>query len=185
MSAITITFLGIGALSLLLLVLSLVGSHLHLGHLGLDHGHAGQPSTGADGDGYTLSLPVLTGFLGGFGFGGAIAAELVPGHHAWAAAAGGLVAAAPAAWLAGRLLRAAVTMPTDATPTSADLIGATGVIISAVPAGGYGEVRLTVAGQPVKFNARSAAPLASGTHVFVIDVPSPTSVLVEPTAHFL
>jgi membrane protein implicated in regulation of membrane protease activity len=182
MSAVTVTFLGIGALSLLLLVLSLVGGHL--GHLGLDHGHAGQPSTGADGDGFILSLPVLTGFLGGFGFGGAIAAELVPGHHAWAAAAGGLVAAVPAAWLAGRLLRAAVTMPTDATPTSADLIGTTGVIISAVPDGGYGEVRLTVAGQPVKFNARSAAPLPPGTHVFVIDVPSPSSVMVEPTAHF-
>ena len=36
-----------------------------------------------------------------------------------------------------------------------------------------------------KFNARSAEPLAIGTHVFVIEVPSPTSVLVEPTPHVL
>jgi hypothetical protein len=59
-------------------------------------------------------------------------------------------------------------------------VGATGTVISPVPVGGYGEVRLRVAGQPMKFHARADRPLALGTEVFVIEVPTPTSVLVEP-----
>jgi membrane protein implicated in regulation of membrane protease activity len=103
------------------------------------------------------------------------------GHSVVIAGGVGLLAAVPSAWAAGRLIDAAENMATDATPTSADLIGALGVVITPPPAGGYGEVRLTVAGQPMKFNARSAQPLAIGTPVFVIEVTSPTSVLVEPT----
>jgi membrane protein implicated in regulation of membrane protease activity len=128
---------------------------------------------------------VIAGFIGAFGFGGAIAAEVIPGHNAWLASGMGLLAAIPTAWAAGRLVDAAMNMPTDATPTSGDIVGMTGVVISPVPVGGYGEVRLTVGGQPMKFNARSVEPLAIGTHVFVIEVPSPTSVLVEPTPHVL
>jgi membrane protein implicated in regulation of membrane protease activity len=186
MSAVTITFLGIGCLSLLLLVLSLVGGgHLHLGHFHLGHVHLGHVGHGHAGSGHDLSLPVITGFIGAFGFGGAIAAELLPGHNALLASGVGLLAAFPTAWGAGRLMNAAINMSTDATLTSGDLLGAMGVVISPVPADGFGEVRLTVGGQPMKFNARSAEPLALGTHVFVIEVPSPTSVLVEPTPHVL
>jgi membrane protein implicated in regulation of membrane protease activity len=93
----------------------------------------------------------------------------------------GLLAAVPTGWLAGRLVNAAINISTDATLTSNDLIGAMGVVITPVPVGGYGEVRLAIAGQHIKFNARSDQPLALGTRVFVISVPSPTSVLVEPT----
>jgi membrane protein implicated in regulation of membrane protease activity len=189
MGTVTTTFLGIGCMSLLLLVLSLIGGHLHLGHLHLGHLHVGHlhlGHTGHGGDGgLQLSLPVIAGFIGAFGFGGAIAAELIPGHSALLAGGIGLMAAVPTAWAAGRLVDAAVNMPTDATLTSGDIVGTTGVVITPVPAGGYGEVRLTVGGQPMKFNARSAEPLAMGTHVFVIEVPSPTSVLVEPTPHVL
>ncbi len=192
MSAVTITFLGIGCLSLLLLVLSLVGGgHLHVGHLHLGHVHLGHVGHGGGGHGpgggggHDLSLPVITGFIGAFGFGGAIAAELLPGHNPLLASGVGLLAAVPTAWGAGRLMNAAINMSTDATLTSGDLVGAMGVVISPVPADGFGEVRLTVGGQPMKFNARSAEPLALGTHVFVIEVPSPTSVLVEPTPDVL
>jgi membrane protein implicated in regulation of membrane protease activity len=73
-----------------------------------------------------------------------------------------------------------MNMPTDGTLSSADLVGAIGVVVTPVPEGGYGEVRLAVAGSQLKFNARSEQPLARGTQVFVIEVPSPTSVLVEP-----
>jgi hypothetical protein len=219
MSAVTTIFLGIGCLSLLVLTLSLVGGHLHLGHLHVGHLHLGHLHVGHGGHGgVNLTLPALAGFLGAFGFGGAIASEL-SGHSALIAAAVGLAAAVPTAWAAGRLVDAAENMSTDATPTSADLIGATGVVISPVPGtdlgpgaasataldrgaasdapsqsrpapsqtghGGFGEVRLTVAGQPMKFYARAAQPLAIGTRVFVIEVPSPTSVLVEPTPEIL
>ena len=174
--------------------------HLHLGHWHLGHLHAGGaggalPSAAgaggagaarsgqAGGHGIELSLPVISGFLGTFGFGGAIVASQLPGGSGtWLAATiVGLVAAVPAAWLAGRVMRAAVNISTDATLTSQDLLGALGVVISPVPDGGLGEVRLAIAGQQMKFHARSDQPLALGTRVFVIGVPSPTSVLVEPT----
>jgi membrane protein implicated in regulation of membrane protease activity len=181
MDAVTMVFLGIGCLSLLLLLLSLVGGgHLHLGHLHVGHLHTGHAGTG----GGKFTLPGVAAFVGAFGFGGAITAELA-GHSALIATGVGLVAAIPASWAAGRLVDAAVNMSTDATPTSADVVGATGIVISPVPVGGYGEVRLTVGGQPVKFNARADEPLAIGTPVFVIEVPTPTSVLVERTPQVL
>jgi membrane protein implicated in regulation of membrane protease activity len=206
MSTVAGTFLVIGGFALLLLVLSLVGGgrthvgrvhlgRLHVGRLHLGRIHLGRIRVGRirvgrvhghAGDGGTdLSLPMVAGFLGAFGFGGAIVASLLPGRGATtllAAVLVGLLAAVPTAWLAGRLVNAAMNMSTDATLSSGDLIGAMGVVITPVPVGGYGEVRLAVAGQYIKFNARSDEPLALGTQIFVISVPSPTSVLVEPIA---
>jgi len=193
-----VVFLIIGGFALLLLLLSLVGGghlhlghfhvgHLHLGHLHLGHahlGHAGGGHGGGGNGGAELSLPVIAGFLGAFGFGGAIVESLLPGRGGTGlliAVVVGLLAAVPTGWLAGRLVNAAMNMSTDATLTSNDLLGTVGVVITPVPVGGYGEVRLAVAGQQIKFNARSDQPLALGTRVFVIEVPTPTSVLVEPT----
>jgi membrane protein implicated in regulation of membrane protease activity len=192
MSAVVV-FLVIGGFALLLLLLSLAGGghlhlghfhvgHLHLGHLHIGHAHVGQADGGSGGA--ELSLPVIAGFLGAFGFGGAIVESLLPnrgGTGLLVAVVVGLLAAVPTAWLAGRLVDAAMNMSTDATLTSNDLLGTVGVVITPVPAGGYGEVRLSVAGQQIKFNARADQPLALGTRVFVIEVPTPTSVLVEPT----
>jgi membrane protein implicated in regulation of membrane protease activity len=192
MSAVVV-FLIIGGFALLLLLLSLVGGghlhlghfhvgHLHLGHLHVGHLHLGHADTGHGGA--ELSVPVIAGFLGAFGFGGAIVESLLPGRGATGlliAIVIGLLAAVPTGWLAGRLVNAAMNMSTDATLTSGDLVGALGVVITPVPDGGYGEVRLAIAGQQIKFNARADRPLALGTRVFVIEVPTPTSVLVEPT----
>jgi membrane protein implicated in regulation of membrane protease activity len=188
MSAVTATFLAVGGFAVLLMLLSLAsGAHLHLGHLHFGHLHLGHAPAGSGpghGGGAELSLPVLAGFVGAFGFAGAITSTIADGHGAAtvvAAVVVGVLAAVPSAWVAGKLVNAALNMPTDATLSSNDLIGATGVVITPVPAGGYGEVRLAIAGQHIKFNARSEQPLALGTHVFVIEVPSPTSVLVETT----
>jgi membrane protein implicated in regulation of membrane protease activity len=183
MDAITLTFLAIGGLALLLMVLSLLGGHTHVGdlHVDLGHGHLGDPDGGHGGT--ALTLPAIAGFVGGFGFAGAVVATLLSGNGplaVLAATGGGLLAAVPAGWLGARLTRAAMDMPTDATPTSADLVGSIGTVISDVPAGGYGAVRVAVAGQSMRFNARADTPLASGTEVFVIEVPTPTSVLVVP-----
>lgn len=202
MDAVTVTFLAIGCFALLLLVLSLVGGHLHLGHIHLGHIHVGHVDLGhvhAGGDGGTghlgpdgqpaagglqLTLPVIAGFLGTFGFAGAIAATLTGGGRLAAVLAVlvGLVLGTPAAWLSGRLMNAAINMPTDATPTSSDLLGALGVVVTPVPpGGGYGEVRVMVAGQQIKLHARADTPLPLGAEIFVIEVPTPTSVLVERT----
>jgi len=188
-----VVFLIIGGFALLLLLLSLVGGghlhlghfhvgHLHLGHFHLGHAHVGH--VGGGNGGAELSVPGIAGFLGAFGFGGAIVESLLPdrgGTGLLIAVVVGLLAAVPTGWLAGRLVNAAMNMSTDATLTSNDLLGTVGVVITPVPVGGYGEVRLAVAGQQIKFNARSDQPLALGTRVFVIEVPTPTSVLVEPT----
>jgi len=196
MGAAVVTFLAMGGFAILLLALSLVGGRMHLGHVHIGHLHLGRlhlghlrlgplhlGHSGGSGAGVELSMPVLAGFLGAFGFGGAIVASLLPGGPGAAviAAGAGLLAAIPTGWVVGRLVEAAVNMPTDATLTSNDLIGAMGVVISAVPVGGYGEVRLAVAGTQMKVHARCDEPLPLGTRVFVISVPTPTSVLVEPT----
>ena len=166
----TAVFLVLGAAGVAVLALALLGgellSFLHLG----------------DGP---VSLEVVAGFLGAFGFAGAVAAELLgadtPGPMAGAAAVG-LAAAAPTAWLALRLSRAARAMPTDATPSRRDLVGTLGVVVTAVPAGtGYGEVRVLLGGQPVKLYARAERPIRAGAHVFVVEAPSDTSVVVEET----
>ncbi|MBN1094513.1 NfeD family protein [Blastococcus sp. TML/M2B] len=94
----------------------------------------------------------------------------------------GLVVAVPLAWGAIRLSRALTDMPTEPTLTRHSLIGAQGVVVSAVPSTGYGEVRLALAGQQLKYSARSAVALPAGTPVYVIDTLSETAVEVVSTA---
>ncbi|MFC8618294.1 hypothetical protein ACFT9M_18025 [Micromonospora purpureochromogenes] len=164
----TFIFLIIGGAGVAVLALSLLGAELlHFGH--------------ADVDG-PVSVEAVAGFLGAFGFGAAIVNELVggrtPGMIA-AAAAGGALAAVPTAWLAARLSRAARDMRTDPTPNRDDLVGALGLVVTPVPAVGYGEVRVRVAGQPVKLNARADHPIPVGAQIFVVQALSETSVHVE------
>ncbi|MGW0434566.1 hypothetical protein ACWDV4_18755, partial [Micromonospora sp. NPDC003197] len=126
----------------------------------------------------------VAGFVGALGFGGAIASELLdarsPGMIAVAAAVG-IIVAIPTGWLTVRLARAARNMRTDATPTREHLVGSLGVVVTPIPAGGYGEVRVRISGQPVKLNAKADEPISTGTQVFVIEALSDTSVLVEAT----
>ncbi|NJP30553.1 hypothetical protein [Micromonospora thermarum] len=164
----TLIFLIVGAIGVAVLVLALLGGELL---------HFGQP----DFDG-PVSTETVAGFAGAFGFGGAIVNELLgartPGMVALAVA-GGVLAAVPTAWVASRLGRAARDMPTDPTPTRAHLVGALGLVVTPVPADGYGEVRVRVAGTPVKFNARADRPIPAGAQIFVVEALSDTSVHVE------
>ena len=164
----TLIFLIIGGVGVGVLTLALLGSGVL---------HLGQP----DVDG-PVSLEAAAGFTGAFGFGGAIVNELLggrtPGMIA-AAVAGGVLAAVPTGWLAARLSRAARNMRTDATPTRDHLAGAIGLVVTPIPSGGYGEVRVRLAGQPVKLNARADGPIPVGTRIFVVEALSETSVHVE------
>jgi membrane protein implicated in regulation of membrane protease activity len=170
MNAVTVTFLLIGGIGVALLAVSLfVGDVLHFGH--------------PDADG-PFSVPSIAGFVGAFGFGGAIVAALT-GGGALSLVVGlvaGVAVAVPAAFGTMALARAAGRMRTDATPTRADLVGRMGVIVTAIPVQGYGEVRGSIGGQPVKLNARADRPVALGARVFVIEAPSDTSVVVEETS---
>ena len=164
----TLIFLIIGGVGVGVLALALLGAGLlHIGHPDVDG---------------PVSVEAVAGFTGAFGFGAAITNELLGGRtHAMvaAAAAGGVLAAVPTAWLAIRLTRAARDMRTDPTPNRDDLVGAIGLVVTPVPAVGYGEVRVRVAGQPVKLNARADHPIPVGARIFVVEALSETSVHVE------
>ncbi|MEV4539686.1 NfeD family protein [Asanoa sp. NPDC049518] len=162
----TVVFLVIGGAGAAVLAFSLLGAELlHFGHVDLPD---------------FFSIEAIAGFLGAFGFAGAITNELVGGRTVAAAAAVGLLAALPTAFLAVRLSRAARDMHTDATPTRADLVGTTGVVVTPITATGYGEVRVRLGGQPIKLYAKADRPLPAGAEIFVIEAASETSVVVEP-----
>jgi membrane protein implicated in regulation of membrane protease activity len=177
---VTAVFLVIGALGLLVLVISLFAGELGdlgLGDLGLSDGDADGP----------FSVPAIAALLGGIGFGGAAAASVLPGDlpdvaTALVAAAVGIAVAVPLAWGAVRLSRALEDMPTQETLTRDHLVGTQGVVLSAVPSAGFGEVRLAVAGQHLKLAARSDLALPAGTPVYVVEALSDTAVEVVSTA---
>lgn len=173
MDPVTLTFLLIGGVGIALLVLSLlVGDLLHLG--------------GVDADG-PFSLPAIAAFVGSAGFFGAIPAAIVAdswstGPTVLLSTAVGLVAALPVAFGAVRFTAAVMRMRTDPTLTENDLSGSLGVVISSIPPGGFGEVRIRIHGQDLKYAARAAAALSAGTPVFVTEALSPTAVEVVSTA---
>src|SRR5690606_22056088 len=94
------------------------------------------------------------------------------------AVGGGLVAGVVGGALALLIVRMVVRMPTDATPRSADLTGKLGKVVTRIPEGGLGEVTVVHAGHRLKVNARASQPIPAGTDVVIVDVLSPTSVLV-------
>lgn len=173
MDATTLTFLVVGGIGLALVLVALI-----VGEIG-DFGHP-------DADG-PFSLPAIASFVGAAGFIGAIPAAILPDTlpavlRIVISLAIGVAGAIPVAWGAIRLSAALVHMSTDRTLTETDLLGATGTVITAIPAAGLGEVRLTLAGQPLKYFARSQTALPVGTPIFVTGTPSATSVEVISTA---
>ncbi|MCI3276698.1 hypothetical protein [Streptomyces cylindrosporus] len=163
-------FLGIGITGVVLLALSLVFDGL------LDGVLDGALGGGLDG---WLSLPVVAGFLAMTGFGGVIA-QAATGVGPAGATGVGALAGVGTAWLTYRFSRALMRDQTSVAPTGGDLIGTSGSVVTAIPADGFGEVLLQLAGQPVKFAARSATPVARGAEVWVEAAPTATSVLVRP-----
>lgn len=83
-------------------------------------------------------------------------------------------------WLTWRFSRALLRDGDASAPRGEDLTGTSGAVVTAIPAGGYGEVLLYLAGQPVKYAAKSAVPVERGSEVWVESVLSPTSVTVRP-----
>jgi membrane protein implicated in regulation of membrane protease activity len=161
------TFLVIGGVGVVVLALSvLIGDLFHFGH----------PDAAGP-----FSVPAIAGFIGAFGFAGAAVAAITGSDGLLVPVVAGVVAALPTAWIATRLARLAMNMRTDATPTQQDMIGTTGVVVTPITANGYGEVRISLGGQPVKISARADGPIPLGARVFVVEATSPTSVIVEET----
>ncbi|WP_228981065.1 hypothetical protein [Streptomyces sp. DH12] len=162
-------FLGLGIAGIVLLVASLA----------LDGVLEGMFGGALDGlfDGW-LSLPVVAGFVSMLGFSGAIVLGATA-MGAGAATAVGVLAGFGAAWLTWKLSRSLMD-DRGAAPREDDLVGSAGSVVTAIPADGYGEVLLRLAGQPVKFAARSAEPVQRGTEVWVEAALSAGSVRVRP-----
>ncbi|MFD4794631.1 hypothetical protein [Streptomyces anulatus] len=163
-------FLGLGIAGIVLLALSLIfGGILE----GLFDGVLDGLFDGL------LSLPVIAGFISMLGFGGAIMLGST-GAGTFLATVVGVTAGLVAALLTWKLSKALMRDQTTATPRGSDLIGTSGSVVTAIPAEGYGEVLLRLGGQPVKYAAKSAAPVARGTEIWVEEALSTTSVAVRP-----
>jgi membrane protein implicated in regulation of membrane protease activity len=79
-------------------------------------------------------------------------------------------------------IRKRIRAPESPAPTRPSLFGKVGVVTAAIPAGGIGEVRISVRGTTEAFSARAAdeTEIASGTQVTVVEELSPQSVQVTP-----
>ncbi|MDF1488845.1 NfeD family protein [Tessaracoccus caeni] len=160
-------FLIMGAVGVVLVLTSLIFGDLIDGVFDLDF---------LDGD--LFSLTSLAAFLGAFGFGAAIGLGLTSLMFVALAvgAVTGVAATALAIWLT-RLLRRDESASSFKTSS---MIGHPGIVITAIPEEGYGEIRVSVGGHVRKLTAKAPGPLMAGTEVWVSEVISPTAVAVQP-----
>ncbi len=162
------TFIIIGCVGLAILALSLV-----LGDLFDLSGHF-DGILGSD----LFSTAAIASFLGAFGFAG-FAAQKQFGLGV--AIAVGLVVGVIVGYGAMKLTRALQRDPGTPSLNTSTMVGLSGTVISAIPAGGFGEIRLSTAGHTLKLNARSHTDIAQGTEVWVSGVISATAVEVRST----
>lgn len=158
-----VAFLVIGGIGILLLLVSLVAGEVFDGLF---------ESIGGD----LLSGGAVAGFLAALGFVGALI--LGATDSSGLAIVGGLLAGIAMGALAGWGTKLLSKGGDDATVRSSSLVGHPGTVISAIPAEGYGQVSVVVAGHITQLNARAAEALPAGTAVVVAAVLSPTSVQV-------
>lgn len=162
----------------LFLTLGIVGTLVLAFSLFFDGVLEGVFDVGGAGMDGLLSLPVIAGFVSMLGFGGALVLGTT-GLGAGAASGAGVCAGLLAAGGTWRLSRSLMRDDSAAAPRGEDLVGAAGSVVTPIPADGYGEVLLSVAGQPVKYSARSVTAVERGTEVWVDAALSPTSVSVR------
>lgn len=160
-------FFVIGAIGLVLLLVSLVAGELVEG---LVDSIGGEWVSGAG----------LAGFVGSFGFAGALGYSL--SSSVVLAVAVGLLAGLVIAFLVALATRYLQRDDDHSTVRTASLVGRAATVGTPVPAEGYGEITLVAAGHRTRLNARAAAPIAQGTRVTITEVLSATAVRVEPVS---
>jgi membrane-bound ClpP family serine protease len=160
-----LTFLVIGTIGLVVLVISLVAGDFFDGALDALAGDV-------------FSSAVIGAFVAATGFGGA-AAQAV-GLPTAVSIPVGLVAGGFFAWFAYWLTRLIRSGGSDATLTIDDALGREGRVVTGIPAGGFGVVNILIGGHTLRLNARAEQPLDAGTEVHVTSVLSPTAVTVAP-----
>lgn len=157
------TFLVIGALGALLLLVSvIVGDFIGSFELGND----------------LFGGAALSGFLGAFGFGGAIAHDVTGGNTTIAVVVGviaGILVGLMTGWVIAKLRQG----DDGGTVRMATVDGRPATVVDAIPVDGYGSVSLTVAGHITRLNARSSEAIPAGTVVVITSILSSTAVSVE------
>lgn len=123
-----------------------------------------------------VSGPALAGFLGAFGFGGALAMEAgaSTGLAAVVGLAVGAVIGLGAGWGSAQLKKGG----DESTVRTGSLVGRPATVVTTIPEGGFGTVSIVAAGHITSLNARSPETLAAGTPVVITAVLSATSVAV-------
>ncbi|GAB2595564.1 hypothetical protein [Microlunatus antarcticus] len=158
-------FLVLGVVGLVLLALSLVLGDLFGGALDALAGDV-------------FSSAVIGGFVSAFGFGAALSEGL--DAPLWLAVTVGAVVGAAFGWFASWLTRLVRGGGSDATVTTADAVGRDAKVVTGIPEGGFGVVRVVVGGHSLQLNARAERAVEPGTEVYVTAVLSPTAVSVAP-----
>jgi len=130
-----------------------------------------------------ISGPIIGAFLAAFGLFGWVAEAGFDAPPAVAAAIG-VAGGVGLGWFAYKVTRALMNSPTDATPTTASLVGQHARVVTPVRAGGTGEVLVRLGGQPVKLSATADVDLPRGTESVVVAVESATRVRVESADTF-
>ncbi len=161
-----VVFFVIGGVGVGVLLLSLLAGDVLPHHL-LD------AVEGADG---YLSTAALGGFAGALGLGGAT--TLAAGGPTWLAVVVGVVIGLAVGAGAAALVRSLRREPEQRGVNTADLVGAAGTVVSAIPTGGYGEVSVTVRGARRKLSALADLPLGAGAAVLVTHAISANAVRV-------
>lgn len=162
-------FLVIGGLGIVLLVVALLAGEVLDGFLNID------AVAGLDSD--IFSTAGVAGLLGGFGFAGAIGLGLT--DLMWVAILLGAVVGIGLAWGAGKLTGILRRQEADPVPTTGSLIGLAAHVVTAIPADGYGQVRVSAHGHTHTLNARCDQDVSTGQQVWIIQVLSATSVGVS------
>lgn len=158
-------FLVLGVVGLALLAVSLVVGDLFDGVLDAVPGDV-------------FSSAVIGGFVSAFGFGTALSQGL--GAPLGLAVPLGVAVGLLFAWFASWLTRLVRGGGSDATVTTADTVGRDAKVVTGIPEGGFGVVRVQVGGHSLQLNARAEQPVEVGTEVYVTGVLSSTAVAVAP-----
>lgn len=166
-------FFVIGGIGIALLLLALFVGDVLDGALGFD-GIDSLGSLGSD----LFSTAGIAGLLGGFGFGGALGLAL--SDSMIVALLVGVVVGVSLGLGAGKLTQVLRRQGSGAAPRTDSLVGLEVRIVTAIPAGGHGQVRLTANGHTRTLNAKSAVELEAGSRAWVAEVLTPTSVGVRP-----
>jgi membrane protein implicated in regulation of membrane protease activity len=159
--------------TLVTLLLLFVGADHDFGHGDMEVGHEvelehGHIDHAAEGPG-PISLRTILAFMGGWGWGGLIGWNT----FGWGllSAPFGLAVGLVMAIIIFRFSRFLYNQEATSTVSGADMVGHEGVVMTAIPAHGTGEIRVYAGGMPLKSLARSESgeAIADGQRIIVVE----------------